>query len=407
MNNHARIALWTKDFNLLFLTNFFMSIGGQILVPILPLFAMHALGATQAQIGSLIAVYSFAALIIRPFSGYSYDNLGRKATYLTALVFFTLIALGHMVIATFFMLIIFRVLHGFAFGVASTGGPTITADLLHPKRRAEGIGYFSLSMTLAMALGPALGIHILGDGRFSAVFMVTAVLMALAFLTANFISFPQIASSRAKVSLQSLFETRILSLAFLTMMATILMGGIFSFVVIYGEQLGLANPGIFFFINSLGVVITRIFAGRIHDRYGPQPILLFAFIMQMIGFIILSQSSGLLSFSLSAFIIGLGNGSAGPSMQAMIFNMVVAQRRGAANSTHFAAIDIGIGAGSLLLGWLADLTSLSTMFLICGLFLMVPLLFFQFYAMKDYEKKSEEIRQIEEIATLHLYEKSK
>jgi predicted MFS family arabinose efflux permease len=52
-----------------------------------------------------------------------------------------------------------------------------------------------------------------------------------------------------------------------------------------------------------------------------------------------------------------------PTLQAMANNVVEPQRRGAANATFITAFDIGIGGGSMLLGMLAEFTSLKSMYL--------------------------------------------
>ncbi|MDD2962459.1 MAG: MFS transporter, partial [Bacteroidales bacterium] len=64
-----------------------------------------------------------------------------------------------------------------------------------------------------------------------------------------------------------------------------------------------------------------------------------------------------------------------PTFQAMINNLVEPWRRGAANSTLFTALDLGIGTGAVVTGYLASLVGLSEAFgalaatSICGLLL--------------------------------------
>ncbi len=42
-----------------------------------------------------------------------------------------------------------RVVHGFAYGLASTAASTIVATIIPLKRQGEGIGYFTLGVTIA------------------------------------------------------------------------------------------------------------------------------------------------------------------------------------------------------------------------------------------------------------------
>ncbi len=66
--------------------------------------------------------------------------------------------------------------------------------------------------------------------------------------------------------------------------------------------------------------------------------------------------------------------------------MVPLSRCGVANSTLYSAVDLGVGGGSMLLGWLADFTSLSTVFLVCGLIIIFPLIYFNMNVYSKYRK---------------------
>ena len=59
-------------------------------------------------------------------------------------------------------------------------------------------------------------------------------------------------------------------------------------------------------------------------------------------------------------------------------------RRGVANSTFFSAIDLGIGGGSVLLGYIVSLYSIANMFIVCAILLLIAMAFFFFVALKHY-----------------------
>lgn len=176
------------------------------------------------------------------------------------------------------------------------------------------------------------------------------------------------------------------------LMTGIIFGGVLSYITVYSKEIGIVNGGLYFLVNSIGVAFTRLFAGRILDKHGPKPVILFGFISLALGFIALSVSRGMSLFLLAAFFIGLGNGTIMPTLQTMVINMVEPECRGVANSTFFAATDIGIGGGSIVLGWISGLTSLKTMFLFSGLFIVIPFTVFQIYVLKYYEKKVFELQ---------------
>jgi predicted MFS family arabinose efflux permease len=70
----------------------------------------------------------------------------------------------------------------------------------------------------------------------------------------------------------------------------------------------------------------------------------------------------------------------------MVNNLVPPQRRGAANSTLFSGLDLGIGLGMLITGFLAHAIGLPHTYLIYGALNVIALLFFLFISLKHYQK---------------------
>ncbi|NIV34833.1 MAG: MFS transporter, partial [Anaerolineae bacterium] len=63
-------------------------------------------------------------------------------------------------------LIVNRFLHGIGVGIAATAIATVVAHLIPPSRTGEGIGYFSMSASLATAIGPFIGIFMMQHVEF-------------------------------------------------------------------------------------------------------------------------------------------------------------------------------------------------------------------------------------------------
>jgi len=382
-----RGTVWTKDFTLLWISNFLMAVGFYFLLPTMPVYAVKVLGADKSQVGYIIGVYTLSAVTVRPFAGYALDSLGRKKVFLSALAVFALFIGTYYFATSLLFLLILRLLHGFSWGITTTGGGTVAADLLPPQRRGEGVGYFGLSMTLAMALGPWAGLWLMGDGRYGRLFLTAMLLVAGAFFMAGLIKFPSLPLTRRSVSWSAFFENRVIPVSAVMFFTTLVYGGVVSFITLYSADIGIKNGGIFFLTYALAMSLVRPMAGKILDRRGPGPVIAAGFLFAITGFILLSASRGTAGFVAAAMAIGAGNGMVWPTIQTMVINMVEPQRRGVANSTYFSAVDLGIGAGSILLGWLANRTSIGTMYLASGLILIAPLGYFFLYVLKDYNSK--------------------
>ena len=96
---------------------------------------------------------------------------------------------------------------------------------------------------------------------------------------------------------------------------------------------------------------------------------------------------------ISAFLLGLGSGIVFPVFQSMVNNLVPAHRRGAANSTLFSGLDLGIGLGMLITGFLAFTIGLPHTYLIYAALNMVALLYFLGISLPHYQRKRKSIPQ--------------
>lgn len=191
----VRPAIWSRDFSLLWLTNFFMATSFYFLLPTVPTFAVDVLGADKTEVGYLIGLFTLSALLVRPLAGYLLDAKGRRMTYLTGLGLFALIIFGYKFATLFILLLVIRFLHGLSWGMLTTGGSTVAADLLPVERRGEGLGYYGLTMTVAMAIGPLLGLQVAGGGQYSRLFLVAGVLAAAAVGLGLLIRYPGVRSA--------------------------------------------------------------------------------------------------------------------------------------------------------------------------------------------------------------------
>jgi predicted MFS family arabinose efflux permease len=278
-------------------------------------------------------------------------------------------------------------LHGLTWGTLTTSGSTISVDLIPPKRRGEGIGFFGLSMTIGMALGPMIAILITGESNYTALFLSAIGITILGLILALSIRFPKFKSHNfsRSLNLKGLIEKSAIPISLNMLLIMFTYGGLISFIALYGKEIGVDSSGPFFLILSLGIGLSRVGSGRIFDKSGPAKILLLGMILLIIGFPMLALINNSLGFHLSAVVLGLGFGIIMPTYQAMINNLVTPNRRGAANSTFFTAFDLGIGIGMIGTGLLSEWLGFSITFLISSITILIALNFFFFISFNHYK----------------------
>ena len=151
--------LWTKNFILILLSNGLMFGGFHALLPTLPVFAAQQ-GGTGTQLGIIGGIFGFSAIFIRFFAVYGEKLLGKKKCLYIGLVISSLSVMGYAIFSAVDEIILIRVIHGLGYGLATTFYASLVADIIPRSRRGEGVGYFGLGSTVAMALAPASAVWI-------------------------------------------------------------------------------------------------------------------------------------------------------------------------------------------------------------------------------------------------------
>src|SRR5690625_6467478 len=98
--------IWTRDFVLICFANFFIFLGFQMTLPTLPLFVKE-LGGSDQMIGVIVGVFTFSALLFRPYAGYALESKGRRFVFMFGLsIFVFLFCLLAFVFCIFFFFFI-------------------------------------------------------------------------------------------------------------------------------------------------------------------------------------------------------------------------------------------------------------------------------------------------------------
>lgn len=386
MENNARTQtkrainedrIWTKDFALICMANFFIFLGFQMTLPTIPLFVQE-LGGSDQLIGLITGVFTFSALLFRPYAGHALESKGRQFVYMIGLGIFVLSVASYSIITSIGFLIVMRMVQGVGWGFSTTATGTIATDLIPPKRRGEGMGYFGLSGNLALAFGPALGLTLVGIISFTQLFLIAASLGFVAFLLSTRIRYKKIEESPDKAATIKfdIFEKSAIKPAILLFFITVTFGGIASFLPLYATQKGIEGIGSYFLIYALFLMISRAFAGRLYDAKGHIAVFLPGTAMIVAAMLLLVWLPNSLILYVAAALYGLGFGSVQPALQAWAINEAAANRKGMANATFFASFDLGVGVGAMTFGLIAASFGYSFIYFVSALSVVTSMLIY-------------------------------
>ncbi|WP_411739126.1 MFS transporter [Peribacillus sp. S4] len=382
--DQSRTRLWTKDFVIVSSINFFITLIFYLLMVTLAIYAVNELDASTSEAGLISGIFIIGTLIGRLFIGRFIDSIGRKKTLFIGLIFFTLTTILYFVDLGIGFLLVNRLIHGMAMGMASTATGTIVAQIIPPTRKGEGIGYYSMSATLATAIGPFIGLFMAQHTSFQIIFSFCLALGVISLITAFFLYVPALKVT-AKVTeskgfkLSNFIEPKALPISIITLLLAFCYSSVLSFISFYAIEIDLVNTASFFFVvYAVAVLISRPFSGPLMDRKGSNFIMYPAFIIFGVGLLLLSMTTNSFTLLAAGFLIGLGFGNMQSSSQAIAVKLTPPHRMGMATSTFFIMLDAGLGFGPYILGFIIPITGYSTLYVILGVVVIATSVLYYF-----------------------------
>jgi MFS family permease len=370
--------LWTKPFVLITTGNLSLFVAFYMLYPTLPLF-IKQLGGTETHVGLAMGAFMLASVIFRPIVGGLLDRFGRRPFIVWGLILFTVAMYLYDWVGGVAVLMGLRVLHGMSWALSSTSIMTAVTDLIPTSRRGEGMGWFLTSMTLAMAVGPLLGIWVLDKVSFSALFLLGMILSIATLFLMLGIKIP--AQARPNSRRIEWFEKSVLPVAVSVFFLFLAYGGITTFVPLFAESIHV-NSGAFFLAFAATLAVSRPISGKLADRYGETFVIVPALAITILSLLVLAFSTGLFGMVVSAVLHGIGFGSAHPALQAATIRVARADRKGVANASLSTATDLGIGLGAIILGWVSQYTSYQVLFIVSAISVACSVLLFAIFVIR-------------------------
>lgn len=192
------------------------------------------------------------------------------------------------------------------------------------------------------------------------------------------IRYPKVA--RKKFSIRDSIYTPALPFMFNMMFLMIPYGAVIAYSSIFAQEKGLSAYLPYFYIFLvLGMLVSKLSTQKMIDA-GRHKILvclsLIVLILTMLSYLFMTTGIHLL---VSGFLFGLGYGILQPLFQSCVTGTTDAPKRGVANATYMLSYDIGIGIGSLLMGFLQETLGLPVGFALTAIAYIVGAAVYLFY----------------------------
>ncbi len=357
-----------KVFPILALAIFSSMLGVGIVSPLLPLYAEN-LGATGIWVGLIFAGFSISRTIITPVAGTLSDRSGRKLFLSIGLLTYAIISLGYIWADSALQLTIVRLIQGVAAGMIMPIAQAYVGDISPEGEEGKWMGYFNAAFFTGFGFGPLMGGVLSDHFSMSVAFSTMGGLNLLAFLIVAFL-LPEIRPGEKASSPHSSYKE---------MSTSGLMRGLFSFRLAFSLGRGAfasflpifaaasldLSPtliGVLLAVNILLMSLLQAYGGNIADKFNRRALVIVGSIVNITYLILIPWTS---NFWQLLVICALGGISAAISMPAASALTVEEGRRFGMGSTMAAftmAFSIGMAAGPLLSGVIADYVSINSVF---------------------------------------------
>lgn len=341
-----------------------MSLGFGVLAPTIPQFALE-FGVSNFWASSLISVVAVTRVIGAPLSGWYLSRFGERATFAAGMWISALSTLACAVAVNFPQLLIFRGISGFGSVATTIATMALIIRLSPPEARGRVSSLNAAGFMSGALVGPVFGAFLVPLGlRAPFFFHAATVLAALAvvWLAMRRSTLKKLGSADPQHRKLSVREALGIS-QFRTVLVTAFA---FSWTV-YGVRNSVVPLFAIAAISSdpasaawvlaafaLGNTLFIIPAGRWNDTVGRKQMLMAGMLIVGIGFFVLPFATNYPVALAVMVFAGIGAAFANPGQQAVLAD-IVGSRNGSSVISFYSIVgDLGMTAGPLIAGAIAD-----------------------------------------------------
>lgn len=329
---------------------YFMALA--MLTPVIPQYVKGDLGGGSVAVGVGVGSFAVGAVLLRPFAGRVGDRVGRRILIIGGAVVVSLTTALYGLVESLPWLVSIRFLTGVGEAAFFVGAATMITDLSPTARRGEALSYWSIAVYGGLAFGPLLGEVVLGDGRYQAVWLASAVLALLAAVlgTATVeVGRPPV----PEVPYPHLLHRAAIGPGVVLFLGLVGLAGYGAFVPLYARDVGLPDAGGLFLLYGVLVLIVRIFGARLPDRLGAARAGTGALVFTGLGTAVIAGWRGVGGLVVGTAVFAGGMSLLYPALLLLALEGVVDSERGSVVGTFSSFFDLSQGLGALICGTVA------------------------------------------------------
>lgn len=353
--------LFTPRFVSLWLFQFLTFFSAFQLFPVIPLRIVE-LGGDKGTAGVFLFVYTAASALSAPVMGTIADHVGRRRMLILASALFIVFSLAYGVAPWLPLVLIIAVIHGTLWSAMLSSASAMMTDFIPTERRTEGLAYWGLAPTAAIAVAPPVGLYIHHFGWLALCIEIAALSAVTAIWASRLPGEARTSDHSGFPKVRDLWDWRVVQTATSMAVTAFGYGGITSCVVLLSRERGIAPESLFFTVFAITIVVVRVFTSRLGDRFGHHVLLYPAFVAMPISFAILAHATNRMEMVTSAILFGIGLGASFPAFMTFVLTNTDDRYRARTFGSVILAFDTGIGIGSLTIAAIGQRAGYATAF---------------------------------------------
>lgn len=371
--------LWSPAFTNYGISSGILYMTQYVLVAALPIVITSELSGSDLDAGLAMTYFQIGTILCRIFAGRLIDGFNKRIVLLISTALFFIIMGLFNFTTSLEAVFVLRGLHGVVFALGTTMMATLAVLVLPPNRKGEGVNMFAIFSNIAMVLGPAIGLYALSSYGSMALYIFLTVMTGLAMVLSNIIPLSKELTlpKQSKYKgwhISQFIENKSLPWALMGLFIGFTYSGVLVFIPIELNSMGAGIWGsAFFAIFALMIIISRPIVGKIYARYGSKFIIYTGLGLFILGLFGLGLAITPLAILFTAPLLGLGYGAAQPAFQALAIQSAPIERAGVSTATYFLALDISVGAGSVILAVLASAWGYQYLYMFTALVMVIAL----------------------------------
>lgn len=371
--------LWSPAFTNYGISSGILYMTQYVLVATLPIVITSELSGSDLDAGLAMTYFQIGTILCRIFAGRLIDGFNKRIVLLISTALFFIIMGLFNFTTSLEAVFVLRGLHGVVFALGTTVMATLAVLVLPPNRKGEGVNMFAIFSNIAMVLGPAIGLYALSSYGSMALYIFLTVMTGLAMVLSNIIPLSKELTlpKQSKYKgwhISQFIENKSLPWALMGLFIGFTYSGVLVFIPIELNSMGAGIWGsAFFAIFALMIIISRPIVGKIYARYGSKIIIYIGLGLFILGLFGLGLAITPLAILFTAPLLGLGYGAAQPAFQALAIQSAPIERAGVSTANYFLALDISVGAGSVILAVLASAWGYQYLYMFTALVMVIAL----------------------------------